>query len=86
MAIIPNMMPKNEVGKLESSKASGIKSKQTMAIMSPEANDKIKLKNFLEVFLNLIPIIPPIVVPNVPKNKPINVVFKISFKIKTPLK
>ena len=67
MAIIPNMIPKNEVGKFESPKASGMKSKQTMEIISPDANDRIKLKNFLEVFLNLIPIIPPMVVPNVPK-------------------
>ena len=86
MVTIPNIIPKNEVGRPESPNASGIKSKQTMAIMSPEAKDKIKLKNFFDGFLNVIPIIPPMVVPKVPKNNPINVVFNISSKIKTPYK
>ena len=77
---IPNIMPKKTVGILVSSKASGSKSKHTIAIISPDANDKIKLKNFLDGLLNFIPIIPPIVVPNVPKDNPIKVVFMISFK------
>ena len=55
-------------------KASGIKSKLSIAVIRPDANDKIKLKNLLDGFLNLIPIIPPIVVPNVPKNNPTSVV------------
>ena len=54
--------------------ASGIKSKQIMAIISPAANCKTKLKNLFEFLFHVTPIIPPIVVPNVPKNKPINVV------------
>lgn len=84
ITIIPSIIPKKAIDKLVNPKASGSKSKQTIAIISPDANAKIKLKNLLEVFLNFIPIIPPMVVPKVPKNKPINVVFKISFKIKTP--
>lgn len=64
--------------------ASGTKSKHTIAIISPDAKDKIKLKNLLDVFLNFIPNIPPSVVPNVPKNNPTNVVFNNSFKIKNP--
>ena len=66
--------------------ASGNKSKHTIASIRPDANDKIKLKNFFEGFLNFTPIIPPIVVPKVPKNNPIKVVFNILPKIKTPLK
>ncbi len=81
---IPNIIPKKAVGKLVNLNASGNKSKQTIAIISPDANANTKLSNLLEGFLNFVPIIPPIVVPNVPKNNPINVVFKISFKVKTP--
>ena len=77
---IPKIIPKNTVGIVVSSNASGNKSKHTMAIISPDANAKIKLKNFFDGFLNLTPIIPPIVVPKVPKNNPIKVVFIISFK------
>lgn len=82
IAIIPKKTPKNTVNKLVSPKASGNKSKQTMANIRPEAKAKIKLKNFCEGFLNLIPIMPPIVVPKVPKNKPIIVVLTISFNRK----
>ena len=39
--------------------ASGIKSKHTMDIINPDANERIKLRNFFDVFLNFIPIIPP---------------------------
>ena len=82
----PKNIPKNAVGKFVKLKASGNKSKQTIANISPDANARIKLKNFFDGFLNFTPIIPPIVVPKVPKNNPIKVVFNISFKIKTPLK
>ena len=64
-------------------RASGIKSKHIIAIIKPDAQDNIKLKNLLEFLFKNIPIIPPSVVPNVPKNKPTSVVFKIS-NIKTP--
>ena len=57
---------------------------QTPAIISPDANDKIKLKNFSDELLKAIPIIPPNVVPKVPKNKPINVVFTNSSNLKSP--
>lgn len=73
--IIPIIIPNITVDIFAISIASGINSKQTIATMSPDANDSTKLKNLLEVFLNLAPIIPPIVVPNVPKNNPTNVVF-----------
>lgn len=66
------------------SKASGIKSKHTTAIINPAASDNIKLRNLLEVLLKVTPIIPPIVVPKVPKNTPIIVVFNKFSKIKTP--
>lgn len=62
---------------------SGIKSKQTIESISPDASDKIKLKNRLDVSLKDTPMMPPIIVPNVPKNKPTSVVFNNSF-IKTP--
>ena len=84
--IIPKNIPKNTADKFVKLKASGNKSKHTIANISPDANAKIKLKNFLDVFFNFTPITPPIVVPKVPKNNPIKVVFNISFKIKTPLK
>lgn len=86
IAMIPTIIPTNTDNKFAIANASGIKSKHTMAIISPEAKDSIKLKNLLEVFLNFTPIIPPMVVPKVPKNSPTNVVFIISFKIKTPFK
>ena len=79
---IPKNIPKNAVGKFVKLNASGNKSKQTIASIRPDANAKIKLKNFFDGFLNFTPIIPPIVVPKVPKNKPIKVVFNISLKIK----
>lgn len=77
--IIPNNMPKNAVGKFVRLNASGSKSKQTIASISPEANARMKLRNFFDGFLNFTPIIPPIVVPNVPKNSPTSVVFNILF-------
>ena len=73
--IIPNIRPKKLFTRPESFNASGIKSKQIIAIIRPAANCKIKLKNSFEVLLKVTPIIPPIVVPKVPKNKPTNVVF-----------
>lgn len=78
MAIIPTPMPNSTFKILLIPSASGIKSKQIIAIIRPEANDSMKLKNLLEFFFRKIPIIPPIVVPNVPKNSPIRVVFSIS--------
>ena len=83
MAIIPTPMPNSTFKMPLIPNASGIKSKQIIAIIRPEANDSMKLKNLLEFFFRKIPIIPPIVVPNVPKNSPIRVVFKIS-NVKTP--
>lgn len=82
--MIPNMIPINTFIILAICIASGIRSKQIIASIKPEANDNIKLKNLFDVLLNVTPIIPPIVVPNVPKNKPISVVFSISFNLNTP--
>ena len=76
--IIPNKIPKITVAILVISNASGIKSKQIMASIKPDANAKIKLKNFLDCFLHITPNMPPMVVPNVPKNNPMHVVFMIS--------
>ena len=75
ITITPTIIPINIFIIVLISNASGIKSKHIIAVIKPDANDNIKLKNLFEVFLNVTPIIPPIVVPNVPKNKPINVVF-----------
>ena len=58
--------------------ASGTSSKHTIDIISPAANDNMKLNNLFDGFFKFTPIIPPIVVPNVPKNKPSNDVFNIS--------
>lgn len=74
IVIIPKIIPVSTLSILAISIASGIKSKQIIASIKPEAKAKIKLKNLLEVFLKQIPIIPPMVVPKVPKNNPINVV------------
>ena len=79
-------IPKNAVGKFVKLNASGIKSKHTIEIISPDANAKTKLKNFFDVFLKVTPIIPPIVVPNVPKKSPINVVFSRLFIYNLPSK
>jgi len=84
IAIIPIIIPNNTFIIFEISIASGIKSKHIMASISPDAKDKIKLKNLLDVLFKVIPIIPPIVVPNVPKNNPINVVFNKYSNKKTP--
>ena len=73
--ITPKTTPITVLDMLVICMLSGIKSKHTIASISPDAKDNIKLKNLLEVFLMFTPIIPPIVVPNVPKNNPINVVF-----------
>ena len=70
-------MPNNTAKILDISNASGIKSKQIIAIIRPEAKDKINPKNLFELFLMFTPIIPPIVVPNVPKKVPIRNVFNI---------
>ena len=68
-------MPKIIRGIPDISNASGTKSKHTIEIIRPDANDKMKLKNLFDVFLKATPISPPMVVPNVPKNNPISVVF-----------
>ena len=78
IAIIPTPIPNSIFKMLLISSASGIRSKQIIAIIRPEANDSMKLKNLFDFFFRKIPIIPPIVVPNVPKNSPIRVVFSIS--------
>ena len=65
------------------SNASGIKSKHITAIISPDANANMKLRNLLECFFVITPIIPPSVVPKVPKNKPTIVVFSISPNFKS---
>lgn len=83
--IIPIVIPSSTVESDAIASASGISSKHTIAIISPDANDRIKLKNLLDVFFNITPIIPPIVVPKVPKNNPIRVVFKIAFNKITSL-
>ena len=75
MAITPMMVPIITKAMPAISIASGNNSKQTMAVMSPDAKDKIKLKNFRDVFLKVTPMMPPIVVPKVPKNNPTKVVF-----------
>ena len=84
MHIIPNITPSIvfNIGAIFS--ASGIKSKLTIAVISPDANDNMKLRNLFDGFLNFIPIIPPRVVPNVPKNRPSSVIFNKSFKIMIP--
>lgn len=74
----PNIIPKITFIIFDISIASGIKSKQTIASINPDANANMKLKNLFVVFLKHTPIIPPIVVPNVPKNNPISVVFSKS--------
>lgn len=74
----PNIIPKVTFIIFDISIASGIKSKQTIASINPDANANMKLKNLFVVFLKHTPIIPPIVVPNVPKNNPISVVFSKS--------
>ena len=58
--------------------------KHIIDIISPDANDNIKLKNLFDFLFIITPIIPPKVVPNVPKNNPKSVVCKILFTIKTP--
>lgn len=83
----PNPIPKNKEPILDISRASGIKSKQITASISPAANCKTKLKKRAEVLLKVTPIIPPIVVPKVPKNSPKIAVWIISWmsKIKISL-
>ena len=76
--MIPKMIPITAFGIEDIFSASGIRSKLNIAVINPDANDSIKLKNLFDGFLNFIPIIPPIVVPNVPKNNPINVTFNNS--------
>jgi len=74
ITITPNITPIIVLAIPDMLKASGIKSKQIIAVISPAANCNIKLKNLFEFLFHVTPIIPPSVVPKVPKNKPINVV------------
>lgn len=55
ITIIPKITPNITLYIDESSNASGIKSKQTTAIISPDANDKTKLKNLFEFLFEKIP-------------------------------
>lgn len=55
---------------LANSNASGIKSKQIIAVIKPAANSKTKLKILFEFTFKQAPITPPNVVPNMPKIKP----------------
>ena len=50
MAIIPTTIPITTLGMALIPKASGIKSKHITAIINPEANASIKLKNLLETY------------------------------------
>jgi len=84
--IIPRIMPHKTLKVLEISSASGISSKQTIAVINPEASDKIKLKNLFEHLLKVTPIIPPKVVPKVPKNNPSIVVLNKLSILKNPFK
>ena len=81
--IIPKSIPITALGMDEIFNASGIKSKLNIAVINPDANESIKLKNLFDGFLNFIPIIPPRVVPNVPKKRPNNVTFNNSFNLLT---
>ena len=84
ITIIPSTTPVITLLNSDIPNASGIKSKQIIDIISPDANDNMKLKNLFDELLNFTPIIPPKVVPNVPKNSPSNVLFNISMML-TPL-
>jgi len=79
-------MPYKTLLILDISKASGISSKHTIAVIKPEAKDSMNPKNFFDFVFKNTPIIPPIVVPNVPKNNPNKVVFKISLIINNSFK
>lgn len=59
MTIIPMVIPVITMLNSDIFSASGIKSKHTIDIINPDANERIKLRNFFDVFLNFIPIIPP---------------------------
>lgn len=59
ITIMPSVMPVMQVANSDIFSASGIRSKHTMDIISPDANERIKLRNFFDVFLNFTPIIPP---------------------------
>ena len=78
IAITPANTPIKMLERFDTSNASGIKSKQIIALIKPAANWSIKLKNLFDGSLKVTPIIPPMVVPNVPKNNPSKVVLTIS--------
>lgn len=83
--IIPRIIPIVTFNTDDIFSASGIKSKLNIAVINPEANDSMKLKNLFDGFLNLIPIIPPNVVPNVPKNNPNKVTLNKSLNLSLPI-
>ena len=56
---IPNVIPVMTIPKSDVSNASGIRSKHTIDIIKPDANDNMKLSAFFDVFFNFTPIIPP---------------------------
>lgn len=56
---IPNITPVMTVLNSAIFSASGIRSKHTIDIINPDANDNIKLKVLFDVLLNFKPIIPP---------------------------
>ena len=59
ITIMPRVMPVMTVLNSDMFNASGIRSKHTMDIIKPDAKDRMKLRNFFDVFLNFTPIIPP---------------------------
>lgn len=59
ITIIPKIIPDITTPNSDMLSASGIRSKHTIDIINPDANERMKLKNLFETFLNFIPIIPP---------------------------
>ena len=59
ITIIPKVIPDIMTPNPDILRASGIKSKHTIDIIKPDANERMKLKNLFETFFNLRPIIPP---------------------------
>lgn len=56
---IPSITPVITVPNSAIFSASGIKSKHTIDIIKPDANERMKLKVLFDVLLNFKPIIPP---------------------------
>lgn len=68
--IIPKITPIITTLNSDIFSASGIKSKHTIDIISPDANESIKLNTLLDVWLNFSPIIPPYSSSKCAKEKP----------------